>query len=92
MTDHERDDDLSFVLDYDLRDEMEEDYAYLQRRHFPDDEAEDEPFWTPRRVAFVIILIVMLVSLLTYDFWYVLQPPHVPTPLPIPRGTPMPLV
>ncbi|MCC6616805.1 MAG: hypothetical protein IT320_25250 [Anaerolineae bacterium] len=90
MTDEERDDDLSFVLDYDVRDESDDYYSAMLRRETADD--APEPYWTTRRILFAIILIVMLLSLLAYDLWGILQPPVVPTPLPIPRGTPMPII
>jgi len=90
MTDEDRHDDLSFVLDYDMRDETDDYYTDLLQR---DTDAEArEPYWTTRRILFTLILILMLLSLLAYDLWGILQPPSVPTPLPIPRGTPLPLV
>ena len=91
MTDEERNDDLSFVLDYDVRDETDDAYSRLLQRESDEDDAR-EPYWTTRRILFTLILILMLLSLLIYDLWGILQPPGVPTPLPIPRGTPLPLV
>lgn len=76
------------MYDYDpYEDDLQDSYVV-----YVDLEDEDEPYWTPKRVLFIIITLLIIITFLAYSFLPLLRPVRQSPPPEGPPPTTLPMV
>ncbi|MFW5749081.1 MAG: hypothetical protein ACOCYT_05655 [Chloroflexota bacterium] len=77
---------------YDEDDSFPEELVVYRLPQYEDEQQEDEPVWTLRRIIFLVIALVMIIAVLVAYFLAPAIDPMSTAPPPTPQGPPPVLV